>query len=69
MNIYIETDFNELWRWVTISNNKSGPGFMEEFQKLWYNNRGKYKAIAPKEIEVNVEPDKNGSLVVVREKI
>lgn len=66
MNVYIETDFNELWRWVTVSNQKSGPGFMDEFQKLWYNNRGKYNAISPKEVEVNVVPDPNGSLIVVR---
>lgn len=67
MNVYIETDFNELWRWVTVSNQKSGPGFMDEFQKLWYNNRGKYTAILPKEVEVNVVPDPNGSLIVVRD--
>ncbi len=69
MNIYIETDFNELWRWVTISNQKSGPDFMDEFQKLWYNNRNKYEIIEPKEIEVNVVPDPKGSLVVVRDTI
>ncbi len=69
MNVYIETDFNELWRWVTISNLKSGPDFMEEFQKCWYNNRGKYKTIDPKEIEVNVVPDPNGSLIVIRDNV
>lgn len=67
MNVYIETDFNELWRWVAISNQKSGPGFMDEFQKLWYNKKGKYPTISPKEIEVNVVPDAKGSLIVVRE--
>ena len=69
MNIYIETDFNELWRWVTISNQKSGTDFMDEFQKLWYNSRNKYEIIEPKEIEVNVIPDPKGSLVVVRDTI
>lgn len=67
MNVYIETDFNELWRWVTVSNQKSGPDFMDEFQKLWYNNRGKYQAIVPKAIEVNVVPDPKGSLIVIRD--
>ncbi|MFN8353681.1 MAG: hypothetical protein U0Y10_04525 [Spirosomataceae bacterium] len=66
MNVYIETDFNELWRWVTVSNQKSGPSFMDEFQKLWYNNRGKYTVISPKEVEVNVVADPEGSLIVVR---
>ncbi len=69
MNVYIETDFNELWRWVTVSNQKNGPGFMDEFQKLWFNNFGRYKPIEPKKIEINVVPDPNGSLVVVRESL
>ena len=42
---------------------------MDEFQKCWYNNRGKYETIAPKEIEVNVVPDPNGSLIVIRDNV
>jgi hypothetical protein len=67
MNIYIQTDFNELWRWVTISNQKSGPGFMDEFKRLWETNKGMHEPIVPKEVEVNVIPAANGSLIVVRE--
>lgn len=71
MNVYIETDFNELRRWVTISNQKSGPDFMDEFQKLWYTHRGgnRYQTIESKPIEIKVVPDPKGSLVVIRENI
>lgn len=67
MNVYIETDFNELWRWVTVSNLKSGPGFMDEFQRLWYSRKGNYDALSPKEIAIKVVPDPKGALIVVRD--
>lgn len=67
MNIYIEADFNELWRWVSENPQKSGQTFMDEFQKLWHLNKNKYQPLLPKEIEFSVVPDSKGTLVVVRD--
>lgn len=67
MNVYIESDFNELWKWVTTSPQKNGHTFMDEFVKNWENNKTKYKPIISKEINVKVVPDPYGSLVVVRD--
>lgn len=67
MNVYIESDFNELWKWVTTSPQKNGHTFMSEFIKNWNCNKGKYQTIEPKEINVCVTPDPLGNLVVVRD--
>lgn len=67
MNVYIEADFNELWRWVTESPNKTGDSFMEEFQKLWFKeDRTRYGNLAPKPVDIEVIPEREGSLIVVR---
>jgi hypothetical protein len=67
MNVYIESDFNELWKWVTTSPQKSGNTFMDEFIRNWGNNKGKYTALEPKEINIKVEANPEGSLIVVRD--
>lgn len=67
MNVYIETDFTELWRWASESPKKSAGAFMELFQKLFVEKRGKYPVIQPKEINIHVIPDPNGKLTVVRD--
>lgn len=68
MNVYIESDFNELWKWVTTSPQKNGDTFMDEFIKNWDSKNNKYfKPINPKEINIKVVPDPEGTLVVVRD--
>jgi len=67
MNVYIESDFNELWKWVTTSPQKSGNTFMDEFIKNWGNNKEKYIALQPKEINIKVKPNREGSLIVIRD--
>jgi hypothetical protein len=67
MNVYIEADFNELWRWITTEPLKSGQSFMSEFTKLWKGDKNRYGVLEAKEIEVKVIPDPNGSLIVVRD--
>ena len=66
MNVYIEADFNELWKWIVESPLKSGETFMDEFQRLWNIRQGDYKVLPSKEVSIEVKPDKNGSLIVVR---
>ena len=66
MNVYIEADFNELWKWIVASPQKSGSTFMDEFQKLWRCRQDAYTTLPAKEISVRVVPEENGSLVVVR---
>jgi hypothetical protein len=67
MNVYIESDFNELWRWVITSPQKNGCSFMSEFIKNWQSNQGKYRPVEPKEIHIHVDPDPAGNLVVIRD--
>lgn len=67
MNVYIEADFNELWRWITTEPLKSGQSFMNEFTKLWYGDKKRYQFLKPKPVEIQVVPDPNGSLIVVRD--
>jgi|GEM_PF-2575056 len=66
MNVYIEADFNELWKWIVESPLKSGENFMDEFQKLWKTRKGYYSNLPAKEISIEVKPDSEGSLIVVR---
>jgi len=69
MNVYIEADFNELWKWITIEPLKSGYTFMDEFIRLWkLPDKNRYDLLPPKEVEVIVLPDPDGSLIVVRDK-
>lgn len=67
MNVYIESDFNELWNWVTSSPLKSGKSFMEEFIKNWFSNKNKYKPLTSLEVNIKVEANPYGSLIVVRD--
>ncbi len=67
MNVYIETDFTELWRWASESPKKSAGAFMELFQKLYKEKKGTYKEIEIKPINIHVIPDKVGRLTVVRD--
>ena len=67
MNIYIETDFNELWRWVSTSPSKSGPTFMNEFIRLYNNCKDQFQPLEPIPVEVNVITQADESLIVVRD--
>lgn len=66
MNVYIEADFNELWKWVIESPNKEGSSFMAEFKRLWDIRRGSYSELNSKPIDIQVIPDPFGQLIVVR---
>lgn len=68
MNVYIEADFNELWKWITTEPLKSGYTFMDEFTKLWnLPNKERYDLLPAKAINIEVIPDPEGSLIVVRD--
>ena len=67
MNVYIETDFTELWRWAAESPKKSAGAFMDLFQKLYETKKGTYSKIVPKKIDIDIIPDSNGKLTVVRD--
>lgn len=67
MNVYIETDFTELWRWASESPKKSAGAFMGLFQKLYLEKKGQYEVIKPKPIQIHVVPDAQGKLTVVRD--
>jgi hypothetical protein len=67
MNVYIETDFTELWRWASESPKKSAGAFMDLFQKLFVDKRGSYETIEPKKINIHVVPDTLEKLTVVRD--
>jgi len=67
MNVYILSDFQELWRWVSNSPLKSGESFMEVFQEMFLSTRGQHKPLEPKEIKVRVIPAREGVLEIVRD--
>ena len=66
MSVYLEADFNDLWKWLISNPKESDPTFMDQFQKLWNCRKGSYDIIVPKKISLPVIPEKNGRLVVVR---
>ena len=68
MNVYIEADFNELWKWIATEPLKSGYTFMDEYIRLWsLPDKDRYNFLPAKEIEIEVIPDHQGSLIVVRD--
>jgi hypothetical protein len=67
MNVYLETDFTELWRWASESPKKSAGAFMNLFEKLFETKKGEYKVIEPKPVSIKVVPERNGRLTVVRD--
>src|SRR5690606_16001274 len=67
MNVYIDTDFQELWRWVASEPLKSGEKFMDIFIEKYNANKGKYEIIPPKKIQVKVMPAVDGVLQIVRD--
>jgi hypothetical protein len=65
---YIEADFKELKRWSTTAPNKWGGDFVKEFERTYNDNKGRWPALAAKPVEIEVKPDPNGELIVVRTK-
>ena len=65
---YIQADFEELKRWSTRDDNKDGGDFVEKFEKTYNENKGRYPVLPAKPVEIQVVPDPNGQLVVVRSK-
>lgn len=67
MNVYIETDFQELWRWVASEPLKSGEKFMDVFTEKFEKTKGKFAPIEPKEVRISVVPATDGILEIVRD--
>ena len=65
---YIEADFQELKRWSTTAPNKWGGDFVKQFEITYKENKGRWPPLAAKPVEIQVVPDPNGQLVVVRTK-
>jgi len=65
---YIHADFEELKRWSTTAPNKWGGDFVKQFEKTYNENKGQYPVLAAKPVEIQVTPNPNGELVVVRTK-
>jgi hypothetical protein len=70
MQVYLRTDYEELWGWASKSTKKEASSFMKRFAKNWndteQNNWKPYMLSGSKPIEIDVVPDPQGRLTVVR---
>ena len=67
MRVYIEADFEELWKWSTSAPQKEASNFMQTFTRIYEEGKGGCTPLAPKAVSVEVVPDKAGRIKVVRD--
>lgn len=69
IQVYLRTDYEELWRWASKENKKDAQSFMVLFQKNWNEKSGwePYQLGEIKKIDYHFVPDKKGRLTVVRD--
>lgn len=67
MRVYIEADFEELWKWSVSSPQKDASDFMQTFTRIYNDMKGVCTPLVPKKVTIHVEPDKNGRIKVVRD--
>ncbi len=67
MRVYIEADFEELWKWSTSEPQKDATDFMQTFTRIYKEQGGTCVPLSPKEVSMQVAPDKNGRIQVVRD--
>ncbi len=68
IQVYIDADFQELKRWSTTAPNKWGGDFVKKFEETHNEKRGQFPVLPAKPVEIEVVPDPNGQLMVVRTK-
>ena len=65
--VYIEADFDELWRWATESSEKEATSFNKLYNTYYEKYKGKFPNLQPKKVGVRVEPSEEESVRVVRD--
>ncbi len=67
MRVYIETDFDELWRWATQAPEKEAKAFMELFNEYYLKYTGKFKDLYAKNVSIEVVESNSENISVVRD--
>jgi hypothetical protein len=67
MRVYIEADFEELWKWSVSEPQKDASDFMQTFTRIYKDMDGVCTPLIPKKVSIEVVPDKNGRIQVVRD--
>lgn len=67
MRVYIEADFDELWRWATEEPEKEASAFNKLYDEYYKKYKGKFSELTAKQIGVHVEPSDQENIRVVRD--
>jgi hypothetical protein len=67
MRVYIETDFDELWRWATEMPEKEAKAFMELYNEYYEKYKDLFPPLQAKKIDILVTESQSDNISVVRD--